>query len=164
MRPLETGGDYATVQSEIYEDEPGTTKKKSPIARVIRGYYLLDELKRGENGDFKIERRFWFDRADNTRLARQQIFDDKGVLVTTIDYGAEQFFTEAGNVQMPAQVTVTRPQERYSVKLTYQTPNAVVIGKTYEPAVFQLENKWQLPEVDLDKQAEQSKISRQINQ
>lgn len=161
MRPLQTDADYLYTQSEIYIDEPGTTRKKSPIARVIRGYYLLDELKKSASGDYKITRRFWFDRVNAIRLAKQQVFDDKGVLETDIAYGVEQKFTESGEYSLPVQVQITRPQERYSVRLTYQFPGEVIIGTPYDAAVFSLENKWQLPEVDLDKQAEQGKLLNQ---
>jgi hypothetical protein len=164
MRPVNNGEDYIYTQSEIYQEEAGTTKEKSRIARVIRGYYLLDELKKNGSGNFQITRRFWFDRVGGIRLARQQIFDDKGVLENDITYGTEQKFGENGGYSMPVQVQITRPKERYSVKLTYEEPAAVVIGKIYDPEVFVLENRWQLPEVDLDKQAEQSALLNQLNQ
>ena len=161
MRPIQTGDNYIYTQSEIYADESGTTKKKSPIARVIRGYYLLDELKKIGEGDYQITRRFWFDRVGGIRLAKQQVFDDKGVLETDIAYGVEQKFTDTGQFSLPVQVQITRPQERYSVRLTYQVPSDVIIDKPYDDAVFLLENKWQLPEVDLDKQADQANLLNQ---
>ena len=130
---------------------------------MIRGYYLLDELKRNGDNDFKIGRRFWFNRVGGINLTRQQIFDKDGVLETDIYYGAEQKSAE-GNISFFGEVTVTRPQERYSVKLTYQDPASVVVGKTYDPGVFLLENTWQLPEVDLDKQAAQSQLINQLAQ
>ncbi|MBK7934942.1 MAG: hypothetical protein IPK01_16015 [Acidobacteria bacterium] len=51
---------------------------------------------------------------------------------------------------MPLEIQVTRPKEKYSMKLTYQTPEAVSIGKTYPAAAFVLQNTWGLEEVDLD--------------
>ena len=51
---------------------------------------------------------------------------------------------------MPIEVTVTRPQEKYKVTLTYQLPETAVVGKEYQPKVFNLENRWNLAEVDLD--------------
>lgn len=164
MRPINTGEDYIYTQSEIYQEEEGTTKEKSRIARVIRGYYLLDELKKSESGDYKVFRRFWFDRVGGIRLARQQIFDEVGTLENDIAYGIEQKFGENGGHSLPIQVQVTRPKERYSVKLTYLEPASVVIDRAYDPEVFLLENRWQLREVDLDKQAEQSALLNQLNQ
>ncbi len=159
MRPAENGENTIYTLSEIYQDEadPGT---RSAAGRVIRGYYLLDELKKNGNG-FSVTRRFWFDRVGRIRLARQQVFSDGGALVSDISYGAEQKFGETGELSFPVQVQVTRPQERYSVKLTYQTPQAVVLGRNYEAPIFQLENTWGLPEVDLDKQLQQVQTNAQ---
>lgn len=164
MRPIQTGGDYIYTQSEIYQDEEGSANRKSRTSRVIRGYYLLDELKKQGEGDYKISRRFWFDRIGGIRLSRQQVFDDRGVLETDIIYGIEEKFTDTAQYSLPIQVQITRPQERYSVKLTYQEPAAVIIGKMYDAGIFQLENKWNLPEIDLDKRAEELKVVTQPNQ
>lgn len=157
MSPVESGADFTYTQSEFYQDEIDPAGR-SAAARVIRGYYLLDELKKGENG-FDISRRFWFDRVAGIRLARQQVFNEKAELVADIAYGAEQKLGETAALNFPAQVQVTRPQERYSVRLTYQTPQAVVVGRNYETPIFQLENTWNLPEVDLDKQLQQAQGS-----
>lgn len=161
MRPVRREKDALYAQSEIYQEEAATTKVKSRIARVVRGYYLLDEYKQIGADEIKITRRFWFDRTGGIRLARQQIFDQRGSLETDITYGLEQKVGESGEQSLPGEVQITRPQERYSVKLTYQAPSAVVIGKTYDPELFQLQNTWQLPEVDLDKRTEQSKLLTQ---
>ena len=154
MKPIQTGENFTYTQSEIYEDEQGSNLKK-PTARQIRGYYLLDELKRNADNSFSVERRFWFDRVGSVHLARQQTFAENGILLATIDYGADvNFKSEDGTtITVPGEVTLTRPQERYAVKVTFQDPASVVVGKKYEPQFFELENKWQLPEVDLDKQA-----------
>ena len=157
MRPVENGADFIYTQSEIYQDEIDPAGR-SAAGRVIRGYYLLDELKKQENG-FEISRRFWFDRVAGIRLARQQVFNENRELVADIAYGAEQKLGETAALSFPAQVQVTRPQERYSVRLTYQTPQAVVVGRNYETPIFQLENTWNLPEVDLDKQLQQAQGS-----
>jgi hypothetical protein len=161
MRAIESGEDYTYTQSEIYQEE-ADSGTRSAAGRVIRGYYLLDELKKNGNG-FNVSRRFWFDRVAGIRLARQQVFSEGGVLISDISYGAEQKFGETGALSMPVQVQVTRPQERYSVRLTYQTPQAVVLGRDYEAPIFQLENSWGLPEVDLDKQLQQVETNAQTS-
>jgi len=51
---------------------------------------------------------------------------------------------------MPLEIQVTRPKEKYSMKLTYQTPELVEIGETYKDSAFMLKNTWNLEEVDLD--------------
>ena len=151
VRPTDETHVYA--QSTTYEiEEDITQKKKSPLRVVNRGYYLLDEFTRADSGELKIVRRFWFDRVGGIRLARQQIFDTKGEIASDITYGREGKLTDTSDYpRLPLQILVTRPQEKYSMRLTYQTPEAVTIGKTYPASAFVLQNSWELEEVDLDK-------------
>ena len=156
VRPIDDQHLYA--QSTTYQiEEDITQNKKSPLRIVNRGYYLLDEFRRGDSGELKITRRFWFDRVGGIRLARQQIFDAKGEIESDIVYGREGALTETGQyARLPLQILVTRPQDKYSMRLTYQSPDAVTIGKTYNSSVFVLENTWGLEEVDLDKKLQEA--------
>jgi len=155
VRPTEEKFLYA--HSTTYQiEEDITQKKKSPLRIVNRGYYLLDEFVRGDGGDLKISRRFWFDRVGGIRLARQQIFDEKGEIASDIVYGREGKLTETEDYKrLPLQILVTRPQEKYSMRLTYQSPEAVTIGKTYPGTAFVLENSWGLEELDLDRKLQE---------
>jgi len=163
VRPTDEGHLY--TQSTMFQIEEDTTQpKKSPLRRVTRGYYLLDEFTKGTNGELVIARRFWFDRVGGIRLARQQIFDVRGEIESDIVYGAEGNLTNTGEyTRLPLQIVVTRPQEKYSMKLTYQTPEAVTIGKTYPASAFVLENTWDLQEVDLDKKLQEATAGRPLN-
>lgn len=119
---------------------------------VFRGYYLLDELRKNTDGSLTVSRRFWFDRVGTIRLARQQIFDEQGEIESDITYGKTGNLTATGEYNdLPLRIEVTRPKEKYKMSLTYQSPESVSIGKTYDPEVFVLENSWKLEEVDLDK-------------
>ncbi len=159
MRPIDTAN-FSYVQSATLQEEFITeTGKKTPSARVLRSYYFLDELRKNEDGSLSVSRRFWFDRVGSIRLARQQIFDDKGEIESDIIYGKEGNLTDTGEYNnLPLRVEVMRPKEKYKMSLTYQSPESVSIGKTYNPEVFVLENSWNLPEVDLDK-----KVQEQVN-
>src|SRR5256886_4974422 len=53
-----TGVMYA--QSEFFESEKDPTKTDS-TKRIVRGYYLLDELQPGADNSARLLRRFWFD-------------------------------------------------------------------------------------------------------
>ncbi len=158
VRPIDTAN-YSYLQSSIVQEEYDFTKKKNqPLYWVLRGYYLLDEFRKNEDGSLQIVRRFWFDRVGAIRLARQQIFDDKGEIESDIIYGQEGNLTETGNYNnLPLQIIVTRPKEKYKMKITYQSPSSVSIGKTYPVKAFELENTWGLTEVDLDKKLEELK-------
>lgn len=138
--------------SSIFQEEDATDNtKKSRVIRVTRGYYFLDELAKEDDGTLAIQRRFWFDRVGGIRLARQQIFDRGGEIESDIIYGKEGSLTDTGQYSnLPLEITVTRPKEHYSMRLTYQSPEAVTIGKQYPDAAFVLQNSWDLEEVDLD--------------
>lgn len=163
VRP--TDDQHMYTMSTIFQiEEDETASKKSPLRKVTRGYYLLDEFAKGTVGELVISRRFWFDRVGTIRLARQQIFDRAGEIDSDIVYGVEGNLTDTGEYnKLPLQITVTRPREHYSMKLTYQTPETVVIGKKYPPSAFVLQNTWQLEEVDLDKKLREANAARPAN-
>jgi hypothetical protein len=150
VRPIDPANVY--TDSTVYQiEEDETQNKKSPLRKVMRGYYLLDEYVRQSDNNLKISRRFWFDRVGGIRLARQQLFDAKGEIESDIVYGREGALTATGEyANLPLRIQVTRPKDKYTMSLTYQTPEAVTIGKTYPDKAFQLENTWGLEEVDLD--------------
>ncbi len=106
------------AQSEFYQSEKDPASQSNK--RVVRGYYLLDELQPGDKGSARLLRRFWFEK-----------FGDSNAL-------------------MPVQVGLTRPQDHYKITITYQAPESVSVDHDYPPEVFVLENKWGLREVDLD--------------
>lgn len=152
MRPIDAAT-FSYSQSTIQQQEENIDlPKKSPLRNVFRGYYLLDELRKNNDGSLTVSRRFWFDRVGTIRLARQQIFDEKGEIESDITYGKQGNLTETGEYNnLPLRIEVTRPKERYKMSLTYQSPESVSIGKTYNAEVFVLKNRWNLEEVDLDK-------------
>ena len=150
LRPIDTqAGGAMYAQSEFFQSEKDPAKPESS-KRIVRGYYLLEEFRPGSDGVARLLRRFWFDRVNGIRLARLQTFDEKGALLTDITYGEIKKFGTEGNVQMPAQVSLTRPQDHYKISITYQAPESVNVNRDYPPEAFVLANKWGLPEVDLD--------------
>lgn len=163
VRPTDDAHVYThSTIFQIEEDE--TVGKKSPLRKVTRGYYLLDEFAKRDDGELRVTRRFWFDRVGGIRLARQQIFDAKGEIESDILYGVEGNLTDTGEYnKLPLQIIVTRPQEKYSMKLTYQMPEAVKIGKKYPSTAFVLQNTWDLEEVDLDKKLQEVTAKKPVS-
>ena len=163
VRPIDQTNLY--THSTIFQmEEDVTQNKKSPLRKVTRGYYLLDEFARASDGTMKITRRFWFDRVGKIRLARQQIFDAKGEISSDIVYGREGNLTNTGEYKnLPLEISVTRPQEKYSMRLRYQTPEDVAIGQTYPPTAFVLQNTWELEVLDLDKKLQELSAGRPLN-
>jgi len=138
------------AKSEFFESEKDPVKADSN-KRIVRGYYLLDELQPGADNSARLLRRFWFDRVGGIRLARLQSFDDKGTLINDVTYGPlTKFGAEGQAPQMPAKISLTRPQEHYKITITYQAPESLVLDHDYQADAFLLTNKWNLPEVDLD--------------
>ena len=162
VRPIDEANVY-TMSTIFQQEEDSSVDKKSPIRNVTRGYYLLDEFSKLPDGTLKIKRRFWFDRVGGIRLAKQQIFDAKMEIESDIVYGKEGNLTNTSNyLNLPLEIQVTRPKERYSMRLTYQTPEAVTIGSTFPDAAFVLQNSWNLEEVDLDKKLLEAAVDQPL--
>lgn len=146
--PGQTGLRYA--RSEFYQDEPDNRPQAKVGMRVVRGYYLLEEFSQSSTNETRLLRRFWFDRVGGIRLARIQSFDEQGLLITDVSYWEEKPFGEAGKFRLPSRIEITRPHDHYKLSIAYQTPTDVEIDREFRPEAFVLENRWQLPEIDLD--------------
>jgi hypothetical protein len=147
------------VRSEFYQEEADNRPRAKSGLRVVRGYYLLEEISSTSSGEPRLLRRFWFDRVNGIRLARLQTFDDKGLLITDVSYWDEKPFGETAQVRLPARIEITRPHDHYKLSIAYQNPATVDIDKEFRPEVFVLENRWQLPEVDLDARLRNKAVS-----
>ena len=120
---------------------------------------MLDEIGKATDGNFKVLRRFWFDRVGGIRLARQQVFDSKGEIESDIVYGnVGSLGTGEDYKNLPIRIQLTRPKEKYTMKLTYQSPENISLGKVYKQEAFELVNSWGLEEVDLDQKLNESLI------
>src|SRR6185503_3144548 len=110
IRPIDptTGNIYA--QSEYFQEEPDTRADAKKESRVLRGYYLLEELSTAANNEARVLRRFWFDRVNGIRLARIQTYDDRGLLVTDVSYFNETTFGEGVTASLHSRAVLTRPQ------------------------------------------------------
>ena len=138
------------AQAETYEEEPDTRPGAKRGARVVRGYYILSELELLTQNRARVTRRFWFDRVGSLRLARVQVYGERGQLVTDVVYSQPQPFGEGGLLRLPAQVELTRPQDHYSIRIAFQDPGSVKVDEPYDPEIFVLKNASNLPEVNLD--------------
>jgi hypothetical protein len=141
---------HVYAQAETYEEEADTRPGAKKGARVVRGYYILTELELISQNRARVTRRFWFDRVGALRLARVQMYGERGQLVTDVVYSNHQPFGEDGRLRLPAQVELTRPQDHYSIRLAFQDPGSVKVDQPYDPEIFVLKNASNLPEVDLD--------------
>jgi hypothetical protein len=153
IRPIGPSSSMIYVQSQFFQEEPDIRPQAKKNARVVRGYYLLEELSQSTAGEVKLMRRFWFDRVSGIRLARVQTYDEHGQLITDVTYYNEKILGSGGDTaSLPSRIEITRPQDQYKLSITYQDPASVELNREYGPKAFVLENKWGLPEVDLDAQ------------
>jgi hypothetical protein len=152
IRPIEPNGSMVYAQSEFFNDEPDTRRQAKKDARVIRGYYLLEEFSTASPGDARLLRRFWFDRVEGIRLARVQNYDEQGHLVSDVSYANEKALGSGPTASLPSRIEITRPQDQYKLSISYQDSGSVELNRDYPSRAFVLENKWGLPEVDLDAQ------------
>jgi hypothetical protein len=67
-----------------------------------------------------------------------------------VAYYNERQLGSGPTVSLPSRIDITRPQDQYKLSITYQDASSVDLNRAYNPKAFVLENKWQLPEVDLD--------------
>lgn len=147
-------------QSEFFQEEPDIRLRAKKGSRVVRGYYLLEEFSPTSSDEMRLVRRFWFDRVGGIRLARLQTYDDKGLLITDIAYWDDKAIGPDGR-KLPSRIDITRPHDHYRLSLSYQAPDSMNIDREYPPEAFVLENRWQLPEVDLDaQQTKRAKVSQ----
>jgi hypothetical protein len=149
IRPIEPNNSLIYAQSEFFQEEADTRSQAKKNARVLRGYYILDEFAQ-TGGDAKVQRRLWFDRVGGIRLARVQTYDDRGRLITDVSYYNEKTLGSSAAASLPSRIEITRPQDQYKLSISYQDSTSVELDRPYGPKAFTLENKWQLPEVDLD--------------
>src|SRR5262245_48949464 len=65
---------------EALVEEFDTRQGAKKGARVLRSFYVITELEVSPEGQgpARVRRRFWFDRANGARFARQQVFDQQG--------------------------------------------------------------------------------------
>ena len=153
IRPIDPNSSMIYSQTEFFQEEPDTRPQAKKESRIMRGYYLLEEMSEPKSGEVHLLRRFWFDRVKGIRLARLQTFDDRGRLVTDVSYFNEKPLGSPPSASLPTRIEITRPQDQYKLGISYQDPTAVELNKEYPPEAFVLINKWQLPEVDLDNQS-----------
>ncbi|HZI19026.1 MAG TPA: hypothetical protein VEY09_10570 [Pyrinomonadaceae bacterium] len=150
LPPIEDGGGRVYALAETFEEETDTRLNARRDARVVRGYYVLSELEPEGPGRARVLRRFWFDRVGAVRLARVQTYGERSQLTTDVVYSNPQPFGEGGRQRLPTQVELTRPQDRYSIRLTFQEPAAVEVDADKDADIFVLKNDSNLPLFDLD--------------
>jgi hypothetical protein len=154
IKPLHVGEPgFIYHVAEEFKVEPDTRRGAKKNARVLRGFYVISEVELPATppGLGKLRRRFWFDRTDQSRFTRQQVYDAGGRLSTDVEYASYAQLNPNEEELRPSVVLVSRPHENYSARLTFIAGRFEVNPTDLPPSAFVLENKEGLPETDLDK-------------
>ena len=150
IRPIQPrdGSGLVYARSEFYQEEADTRPRAKKGARVVRGYYLLDELAPGgETGARAGAPLLVRPRRRHPARARCKLSTTRGRSIRMSSYTEPKNFGEDGRLVDASRIELTRPHDRYKLSVSYQSPEAVVFDREYRAEVFVLENKWQLPEV-----------------
>jgi hypothetical protein len=153
MRPLMLNDPrFVFGIEEALVEESDTRPGAKKDARLIRSFYVISEVEVSLEGQgpSRVRRRFWFDRGNGARFARQQLFDQQGQLATEVQYSDYKKLNPDDTNTWPAVILVNRPHEGYSARLTFNDEK-FEINPQLLPATFILENTENLKVTDLDK-------------
>src|SRR5215475_1425375 len=128
------------IEEALVEDadtRPGARKG----GRILRSFYVISELEVSPEGQgpAHVRRRFWFDRANGARFARQQIFDQQGQLASEVLYSDYKKLNSDSQDAWPSVIWVNRPHEGYSARLTFNDEK-FEINPDLKQGAFTLEN------------------------
>jgi hypothetical protein len=113
---------------------PEANQEKPALENVIEGneaFHVVDLIAPGtEDGTLRLTRKIWFDRT-NLSITRQQIFDDKGNVVTNAWY---REWADEGGIPFPHYVFISRPLDGYDlqVRILKVTLNDAVPENAFE--------------------------------
>jgi outer membrane lipoprotein-sorting protein len=79
-----------------------------------RRFYVVDIVALGADGELRLQRKAWFDRA-NLELARMQFYESDGLYVEDVHYSDFQDFQ---GTTYPSHIQVARPIEDYRLSIT----------------------------------------------
>lgn len=149
IKPVTESDRPNAFREEVRQVEPDTRPgKKNRL--VERSYYVVYVLERDEKGQFKLRRKFWFDRTQTgTPLVRQQTFENGvGRLASDVTY-SDWFTTPNSNTVWPKHVMIDRRNDGYRLDLML-VPETVEVNAELPTTTFNLENTEKLEEVNLD--------------
>ncbi|MDT7604450.1 MAG: hypothetical protein QOF61_2447, partial [Acidobacteriota bacterium] len=104
VRPVNEGGNLIYARNEAFAEESDPRAGAAKTARVVHGYYQLEELQPETEGRARLLRRFWFDRFGGVHLSRVQTFDGRGQLTTDVLYRNPKPFGEGGTYTLPTEI------------------------------------------------------------
>lgn len=108
LRAIDPKDEIAVLENSIETAKDAKTKKEVDVPN-----YVLDVIRRGEDGTWLLSRKIIFSRID-LLPRRQVLYDAKGAVVTIASYDN---FTDHGGMTFPNIIEIQRPQEEYTIQL-----------------------------------------------
>lgn len=149
IKPIAESDRPSAFREEVRQVEADTRPgKKNRL--VERSYYVIYVLERDEKGQFKLRRKFWFDRSQTgTPLVRQQTFENGvGRLAGDVTY-SDWFTPPNSNSVLPRHVIIDRRNDGYRLDLKLEV-ETVEVNAELPITTFNLENTEKLEEINLD--------------
>jgi hypothetical protein len=149
IKPISTDERHDVFREEVHATEPDTRPGKTG-RMVEKTYYVVYVLERGEGGQAKLRRKFWFDRTlPGTPLTRQQVFENgEGRLASDVKY-TDWFTLPNSNRQWPGVITVDRRNDGYQLELEL-AKDSIETNIDLPPNLFHIDNSEHLEDLDLD--------------
>jgi len=149
IKPISADERHDVFREEVHVSEPDTQPGKSKRL-VEKTYYVVYVIERGEGGQAKLRRKFWFDRTlPDTPLTRQQVFENgEGRLASDVKYTA-WFTLPNSNRQWPGVITIDRRNDGYQLELEL-AKDSIETNIDLPPGLFHIDNTEHLEDVDLD--------------
>lgn len=114
LREIDPKNEVAVLESSTQSVVDTKTKVLN-----YRLNYILDVVRRGDkqpgedHGQWYLSRKIYFNRID-LKPYKQVVYDMHGNIATIADYSS---FTDYNGVNFPAEITIERPQEEYTIRL-----------------------------------------------
>jgi membrane protein YqaA with SNARE-associated domain/outer membrane lipoprotein-sorting protein len=113
---------FVDIQPYLNNDRIGIFLEEATNGRIR--YYVLTFVDIAERNG-KLREKIWVDRT-NLQVTRKQIFRGDGILETDVQFSGYQNVAET---PVPQVISIQRPIENYSLKITFQTPTVKVNEK-----------------------------------
>jgi len=130
------------------DDRPGAKQGQM----IVKSYYVLSVIRRGESSP---RHQYWFDRTGNLELVGLKSFDTRGALIGDVTFSDYFLAGPAGaSIQLPTETHITRPYDRYALRLVMSSGTVELNRDIPETAFFvETPKEWgdSVRHVDLDR-------------
>jgi outer membrane lipoprotein-sorting protein len=107
---------FVDIEGYLTDDQVRSTLEE--VAEGRKSYYVFSFINIAQRAAQVIEK-LWIDRID-LQVTRKQIFGNDGKVDTDVQYSEYQ---RQGDVPFPSVIVIQRPNDDYSLKMTFQKTN-----------------------------------------